>query len=91
MDWFRGGISFYDKATFQRQNNNKDMIRGLLFVVLLILAVSARDAPIYDYAWSINFDQSVTQGHTVYKVNGKAFYDPQNDRERVDRTNGRYD
>jgi len=24
-------------------------------------------------------------------VNGKAFYDPKNNRERVDRTNGRYD
>jgi hypothetical protein len=63
-------------------------------LILLLLAVSAivvaKDPPIYDYAYSISFDETVVDSKTSYKVSGKLFYDPTNNRERVDRSNGRY-
>lgn len=60
----------------------------LLALISLFLAV---DPPIYNYAFHINFDEAVTVNKTVYRVNGQTFYDPKNNRERVDRANGRYD
>ena len=62
-----------------------------LLLIVAITAVVAKDPPVYDYAWSISFDQLLIKDHTLYTINGKAFYDPKNDRERVDRVNGRYD
>lgn len=60
----------------------------LLALLSVFLAVSP---PIYNYAFHINFDEAVTVNKTVYRVNGQTFYDPKNNRERVDRANGRYD
>lgn len=60
----------------------------LLAILSVILAVSP---PNYNYAFHINFDESVAVNKTVYRVNGQTFYDPKNNRERVDRANGRYD
>lgn len=61
----------------------------LLFA--LVCAFIAISPPIYDYAFHITFDEAVTVNKTVYRVNGQTFYDPKNNRERVDRVNGRYD
>jgi len=62
----------------------------LLFIALLA-GIMAVTAPNYNYAFHIAFDETVIQNSTAYKVNGQTFYDPKNNRERVDRTNGRYD
>jgi hypothetical protein len=50
-----------------------------------------KEIPVYNYSYRINFDESFTENRTVYRVNGQFIYDPANNRERVDRTNGRYD
>lgn len=65
----------------------------LLLALTLCLRTMAlsKDAPIYNYPYSINFEESVVRGTTQYKISGKMFYDSKNNRERVDRTNGRYD
>ena len=64
-------------------------------IVICLLAILAvilcKDAPLYDYAYRISFDEAVVENKTQYKVNGQMFYDPKNNRERVDRSNGRWD
>jgi hypothetical protein len=62
----------------------------ILLVALICTALSV-SPPIYDYAYHITFDEAATINQTVYRVNGQEFYDPNNNRERVDRVNGRYD
>lgn len=64
-------------------------MRVFLLCALLCLALGVT-APNYNYSFHINFDESYIQNQTTYRVNGQTFYDPQNNRERVDRTNGRY-
>lgn len=59
----------------------------LLTLVWFTLAVSP---PIFNYAFHINFDEAVTVNKTMYRVNGQMFYDPNNNKERIDRANGRY-
>lgn len=59
----------------------------LLTLVWFTLAVSP---PIFNYAFHISFDEAVTVDKTVYRVNGQMFYDPKNNKERIDRANGRY-
>lgn len=62
----------------------------ILFVALLGI-ITTVNPPIYDYPFSIFFDETFIKDSTAYKVNGQTFYDPRNNRQRVDRTNGRYD
>lgn len=31
-------------------------MKSILFILVLVLAVVAKEAPVYDYAYSINFD-----------------------------------
>jgi hypothetical protein len=63
----------------------------ILLLLALSAAVLAKDPPIFDFAYSISFDETVVAKPTSYHINGKLFYDPTNVRQRVDRTNGRYD
>jgi hypothetical protein len=64
-------------------------------LVLLLLALAATflavSPPNYDYGYHITFDEAVIVNKTTYRVNGQTFYDPKNNRQRVDRINGRYD
>ena len=63
-----------------------------LLILLAVLAMSlAIEPPVYNYSYKINFDESFIQNKTTFRVNGQFIYDPANNRERVDRTNGRYD
>lgn len=66
------------------------MMKLLLAMIVLICAVSAVSPPNYNYSFHITFDEAYTINSTVYRVNGQTFYDPKNNRERVDRANGRY-
>ena len=62
----------------------------VLLLTILSLAVSDVDPPIYDQPFRISFDETIVQNKTKYHVNGKMFYDPINQKSRVDRANGRY-
>ena len=66
-------------------------MRKILVTFVLVMAVLALDPPTYNYAFKINFDETFIINKAQYKVNGQFIYDPVNNRERVDRTNGRYD
>jgi len=57
---------------------------------ILIFTVTAVDPPVYNFSYHIAFDETYTVNKSSYEVNGLLFYDPINNRERVDRTNGRY-
>lgn len=63
----------------------------ILLLLALVTVLLAVNPPLYDYAYHITFDEAFTINKTVYRVNGQTFYDPKNNRERVDRVNGRYD
>lgn len=63
-----------------------------LILILLLAGLSfSVNPPVYDYPFSIAFDETIALNKTKYHVNGKLFYDPQNVRSRTDRANGRYD
>jgi hypothetical protein len=66
-------------------------MRQILLLLALAVAFLAASPPNYNYAYHIAFDEAFTVNKTVYRVNGQTFYDPANNRERVDRVNGRYD
>jgi hypothetical protein len=51
----------------------------ILFIALLAVALAV-SPPIYNYAYSITFDETFIQNSTAYKVNGQTFYDPKNNR-----------
>ena len=46
-----------------------------LLLFLIVLAISV-DPPIYNYSYSISFDESYHLNQTTYSINGKYFYDP---------------
>ena len=50
----------------------------ILIIICILTAVMTIDPPEYNFAFSINFDETVVKNKTQYKVNGKMFYDPQN-------------
>ena len=62
-------------------------------LILITLAVGclAVDPPIYNFSYHITFDDIFVVNGTNYEVNGQQFYDPVNNRERIDRVNGRYE
>lgn len=62
-------------------------------LVLLLLGISslAIEPPVYNFSYHVTFDEIFVVNKTNYEVNGQTFYDPINNRERVDRVNGRYD
>lgn len=60
----------------------------VLFILGLVFAV---DPPNYNYPFHITFDEEFITEKGRYTVNGQTYYDPRNNRERVDRANGRYD
>ena len=67
-------------------------MRLVLLSLALTVSSLALSPPIYDYAFHVNFDETVVAPNkTQYKVNGQTFYDPKNNKQRVDRVNGRYD
>lgn len=66
-------------------------MKSTVLLACLIAFVLAVDPPIYNYAYKVSFDESWIVDKTTYRVNGQEFYDPANNRERVDRSNGRYD
>lgn len=63
----------------------------LIFIALCFVALTDPSPPIYDYSFYTSFDDTFVIDGTSYQVNGQEFYDPKNNRQRVDRTNGRYD
>lgn len=56
----------------------------------LVLVVVTVTPPNYNYSYHITYDETFIINKTNYKVNGQKYYDPNNNRERVDRVNGRY-
>ena len=62
----------------------------IVLILVLLAIVNSIDAPIYNYSYHIAYDETFVIDSVNYKVNGQKFYDPVNNRERVDRTNGRY-
>ena len=63
----------------------------LTFLLLLvIITVYAKDPPNYNFSYQITFDESYIVNKTTFRINGQKLYDPANNRERVDRANGRY-
>ena len=63
----------------------------LLLVLALTMGALALDPPSFNYAFRVNFDEGWIVNKTNFRVNGQFQYDPANNRERIDRTNGRYD
>lgn len=61
-------------------------------VVILLLGIAlAKDAPIFADSFKIAFDETDIVNNTKYTISGQMFYDAANNRERIDRTNGRYE
>lgn len=63
-------------------------------ILLLVLAGSVAQAatpPTYNFSYHITFDETFTSAGTSHVNSGQVFYDPLNNRQRTDRTNGRYD
>ena len=61
-------------------------------VVILLLGIAlAKDAPIFADSFKIAFDETDIINNTKYTISGQMFYDAANNRERIDRTNGRYE
>ena len=66
------------------------MLKHTLLLVLFTLAL-CKDPPILADSFLISFEQIEIIDNTNYTVNGQMFYDADNNRERVDRVDGRYD
>lgn len=66
------------------------MLKHTLLLALFTLAL-CKDAPILAGSFLISFEQIEIIDNINYTVNGQMFYDADNNRERIDRTNGRYD
>ncbi len=66
-------------------------ILTLFCLVAFILIVSTVQPPNYNYSYRVVFDETFIKNGSKYEVNGQLFYDPLKNRQRVDRTNGRYD
>ncbi len=62
-----------------------------ILAIACLQLVETVEPPIYNYAYRISFDEAFIVNKTTYRINGQEFYDPANNRERVDRANGRYD
>ena len=69
----------------------KTAILSILVLALCVGVLSDPSPPLYDFSYYSSFDDTFVVNGTNYEVNGQQFYDPKNNRERVDRTNGRYD
>lgn len=65
-------------------------ISTLILLALVLGCIDCKDPPVYDYPFHITFDDIYIIANITYRVNGQTFYDPKNNRERVDRTNGQY-
>lgn len=63
----------------------------LAILVLALVSVYSIDPPLLSDTFRVAFDETFIVNKTAYKVNGQWFYDSTNNRERVDRVNGRYD
>lgn len=65
-------------------------MKTIVLILLLGMALG-RDAPILADSFKIAFDETDVVNNTKYTINGQMFYDAANNRERIDRSNGRYE
>ena len=66
------------------------MNKIILLAVLVLLAI-CKDPPVLAGSFKISYDETFIVDGSKYIVNGQMLYDADHNRERVDRTNGRYD
>jgi hypothetical protein len=66
-------------------------ITTLLLISFIILTLQAKTPPIYNYSYYASFDETNIINGAGYTVKGQQFYDPINNKERIDYVNGRYD
>lgn len=67
----------------------KNIIALAIFAICICNVVTL-DPPTYNFSYRIAFDEIYKVDNKNYETNGVLFYDPINNRERVDRVNGRY-
>lgn len=60
----------------------------ILTVLLLVYAGQSKSPPVFNYSYQISFDVGVIRNQQEYHTMGQEFYDPLNNRERVDLANG---
>jgi hypothetical protein len=65
-------------------------LKILILTALCLFNIYCVDPPVLPGSFQITFDETFIQNTTHYRVNGQLYYDATNNRERVDRTDGRY-
>ena len=68
------------------------MISLKTLAVALIIAVLAqtRSPPTFNYSYQVSFEETFYKKGGSFKTTGQVFYDPFNNRERVDWDNGEH-
>ena len=59
-------------------------------LTMLTAEKQAKTPPIFNYSYQVNFEETFYSKKGEAKTTGKLFYDPLNNRERVDWANGRH-
>lgn len=68
------------------------MNKGKVVVIsLIIILASAKEPPTFNYPYFTAFEETDVEAGKHYTVNGQLFYDPLNNRERLDLSNGKND
>lgn len=62
-----------------------------LMLLLLLVAISSRSPPIFNYSYQVSFIETKNAGSKSHNTRAQFFYDPLNDRERIDRQTGLHD
>lgn len=66
------------------------MLKILAVVLCLAVSLQAPNPPTMPTPFQIAFDEANLNNGSTVRVNGQWYYDVANNRQRVDRTNGRY-
>ena len=66
-------------------------LKALVVLAFASWQATCIDPPLMAESFQIAFDETFINNGTKYRVNGQMYYDAKNNRERVDRVNGRYD
>jgi len=65
-------------------------LKIFILTALCLINTFCVDPPVLPGSFQVAFDETFIQNKTHYRVNGQLYYDATNNRERLDRTDGRY-